>query len=377
MSRRILYIVALAALLVPVTNTVYIPNIPVIQKDLGTTTQLIALTISVFTGMMALSQLIYGPLSDRHGRRGVLVFGLLVYAVSSFVIYLSNDVYQLIALRVVQAFGASAGVVVGAAVISDVYKRGLGGAMGTYQSVILIGPLIGPVIGGITASLFGWRAIFLLLTLLGLAAFTMVYFLLGETMKKRHSPHPMASLKLLKSAPLFSVSFLGFAMLATAYAFFTFLPFMLHSLGFDTAIIGLVFLPSGIALYSGSKVAGKLLNNRVPKIIIIAGSAFFIFSIVAFAFSVSANLGVYVSLAIFTLANTGAGMFWTAARVYVVQSSRMKASANGAFNFMSFLGATMAPFAGSLVFESFGLFTTFAGFAALTLVALLAVARKA
>ena len=92
MSDRILYIVALTALLVPMTNTVYNPNIPLIQKDLNTTTQLVALTISAFTAMMALAQLIYGPLSDRHGRRGLLVFGLLVYVISNIAIFFSADV---------------------------------------------------------------------------------------------------------------------------------------------------------------------------------------------------------------------------------------------------------------------------------------------
>ena len=378
MSDRILYIVALTALLVPMTNTVYNPNIPIIQKDLNTTTQLIALTISAFTGVMALAQLIYGPISDRRGRRGILLFGLLVYVISSAAIYFSNDVYQLIILRAAQALGVSTGIVVGAAVLSDVYKKNLSNVMGTYQFVILIGPVIGPVIGGIIASLFGWRSIFLFLTLIGMIAFTIVYFFLKETLKKVHKTHVMTSLKLLKDTPLFFVSLLGFASLGTIYIFVTFFPIILNSYGIGVAMIGFAFLPSGIALLIGSKLGGKMTDKKGAKSVIVIGTIITIITTVAFAFFVHLNsLGLYYALAAYTLSGIGSGMFWTASRVYVVDRSHLKASANGAFNFMSFLGATVALFVGSVVFEAFGVLMLFLSFALFMLLALLPVIAKA
>ncbi len=376
MSDRILYIVALTALLVPMTNTVYNPNIPIIQKDLQTTTQLIALTISAFTGMMALAQLIYGPISDKHGRKGILVFGLLVYVISNIAIFFSADVYQLIILRAIQALGVSTAIVVGAAVLADVYKNNLGSVMGTYQFVILIGPVIGPVIGGITASFFGWRSIFLLLTLFGMAAFTLVYFFLEETLKKKHVSHPLVAFELLKDAPLFSVGLLGFASLGTIYIFVTFLPIILNSYGIGVAMIGFAFLPSGIALLIGSRLGGRMTDKRGSKPAIVLGTAITIVTTAAFGILVHFNsLGVYFALAAFTISGFGSGMFWTAARVYVVNRSHLKASANGAFNFMSFLGATVAPFVGSMLL-GFGYLAVFTSFAFFMLLVLLSVIRK-
>ncbi len=377
MSFKLLYIVAFASLLVPMTNTIYNPNIPAIQRDMNTSTQLIALTISVFTAMMALSQLIYGPISDRHGRRAVLVFGLIVYMVSNAAIFFSTNIYQLIFLRAVQAFGVSSAIVVGAAALADVYKKDLGNVLGTYQSVILAGPLIGPVAGGVIASFFGWRSIFLALLALGMIAFTLVYFFLEETLKKSHAfSHPLSSLKLLKDAKMFLVSFLGFASLAASFTFVTFLPIILNSHGIGPALIGFAFLPSGIALFIGSRISGKIVNREGPKKVIMLGGTIFVLSTAAFAFFVGID-NIYYALAALTVSSIGAGMFWPAARIYAMGRSHMKASANGAFNFMSFLGATMAPSAGSILVESFGLFVMFASFAALMLVALLAVAWKA
>ena len=376
MSDRILYIVALTALLVPMTNTVYNPNIPLIQKDLNTTTQLVALTISAFTAMMALAQLIYGPLSDRHGRRGLLVFGLLVYVISNIAIFFSADVYQLIILRAVQALGVSTGLVVGAAVLADIYKKNLGNVMGTYQFVILIGPVLGPVIGGLIASLFGWRSIFLFLTLLGIAAFTLVYFFLKETLEKSHKTHMLTPLKLLKDGPLFFVSLLGFASLGTIYIFITFLPIMLNSYGIGVAMIGFAFLPNGIALLIGSKMGGRMIEKRGAKSLIVMGTAITILTTIAFAIFVHFNSwGLYYALAAFTLSGLGSGMFWTASRVYVVNRSHLKASANGVFNFMTFLGATIAPFVGSMLL-GFGYLLLFASFAFFMLLCLLPVIAK-
>jgi Bcr/CflA subfamily drug resistance transporter len=375
---RILYIVALTALLVPMTNTVYNPNIPVIQKDLNATTQMITLTISAFTGTMALAQLFYGPLSDRRGRRGVMVFGLLVYVISSVLIFFSRDVYQLIALRALQAFGVSSGIVVGAAVLSDIYKKNLGNVMGTYQFVILIGPVIGPVIGGIIASFFGWRSIFLFLSLVGMAAFTLVYFLLDETLQKAHYfSHPLAAFKVLTDKPLFFVSFLGFTSLATVYVFITFFPIILNSYGIGVAMIGLAFLPSGLGLLGGSKIGGRVTDKIGAKRVIVMGTALSIATTGVFALVAHYNLNVFYALAAFSAFGIGSGMFWTASRVYVVNRSHLKASANGVFNFMAFLGATISPLVGSVIFEAFGALALFLSFALLMLVALLPVTWKA
>ncbi len=376
-DRKILYIAAIAAFIVPVSNTIYNPNIAVIQKDFGVSYTLIAATISAFTAVMAISQLVYGPLSDRIGRKKVLLPGLAVYIIANILIYFSWDVYSLIAFRMLQAAGISTTIVVGAAVISDVYPREKRGkAMGTYMFVLLIGPTVGPVIGGIIADAFGWRSIFIFLIILGSSIAAIVYKFLPETLKKPHKSHMLAGLGLLKDSKIAIVCLLGASIFAAIYILATFLPILFHErYGITSTQIGFAYLPSGLALLAGTYIGGRLSDKVGRKQTLILGSVITLISVFLFAFSIIYNGGYYFLITFFTIFGFGTGLFFPSSRVYIIDRTHLSASANGLYNFCLFTAATISPIAGGILLERFGYFSMFI-LAAILILAMVLVAAK-
>ena len=360
-SQKILYIAAIAAFLVPVSNTIYNPNIAIIQKDFNTSYTLIAATISAFTAVMAISQLVYGPISDRIGRKKVLIPGLIVYIVANILIYFSWDIYSLILFRILQAMGISTAIVIGAAIISDVYPRKMRGrAMGTYMFVLLIGPTIGPIIGGIIADTFGWRSLFIFLTFLGISVGSLVYKMLPETLKKPHKSHMLAGLNLLRDGKIAIICLLGSSIFASIYIFTTFLPVLFHEkYGLTSTQIGLAYLPSGIALLAGSYIGGRLSDKIGRKPVFMAGTIINLIAVFLFAFSALYDAGIYFLILLFSLVGLGSGLFFPSSRVYILDRTQLSASANGVYNFALFTAATISPIAGGIVLERFSYFSMF------------------
>lgn len=125
------------------TNTIYLPSLPNVIQSLNSNEFEVSLSISIYTLLAGFMPIIYGPISDRYGRKKILIFGLTIYIISSVLCGISPNVVYLIMFRIFQAFGASSANVVGAGMISDVYPpSNRGNAMGWYTSAALIGPVI-------------------------------------------------------------------------------------------------------------------------------------------------------------------------------------------------------------------------------------------
>lgn len=166
----------------PLSIDMYLPSLPSIQADLNATAADVLLSLSSFLIGYALGQLFYGPLSDRFGRKPVLLSGIFLYALSSFLCALSTDIQTLIALRFLQALGGGSGIVLARAIIGDYFPPNEAARMLSLVSIItLTGPIISPIIGGYLLVLAGWRSIFWLLSALGVVFFVMVLFALHES----------------------------------------------------------------------------------------------------------------------------------------------------------------------------------------------------
>ena len=138
----------------------YLPALPVIATDLKARTGAVELTISAFLIALALGQLIYGPLSDRIGRRRPLMIGLTLYTAASMACALAADVDQLIAFRFVQALGGCAGVVVTRAVVRDLFPADrVVHILASISLVTGLAPLLAPLLGGAMLHFASWRAI--------------------------------------------------------------------------------------------------------------------------------------------------------------------------------------------------------------------------
>src|ERR1700761_2958567 len=139
-----------------------LPALPAITAAYGTTAAHAQLTIGLYLLGYASGQLFYGPLSDRFGRRPMLLIGLTVYTLSGFLCASAPSIETMVALRLLQGFGGAVGVVVTRAAARDHFGGpALAQMMSSITAVQAFGPLLAPILGGILASHFDWHIIFL------------------------------------------------------------------------------------------------------------------------------------------------------------------------------------------------------------------------
>jgi DHA1 family bicyclomycin/chloramphenicol resistance-like MFS transporter len=146
----------------PTTLNIVVPALPNLAHRLASDVGTVQLIVSIYLLAMAAGQLLMGSLSDRFGRRPVLIVALLVTAGASVSAVLISTVGSLIVARVLQAVGASAGVVISRAIIRDLFDRNRAASMlGLVATVMAVVPTLGPLIGGLLETGFGWEAIFI------------------------------------------------------------------------------------------------------------------------------------------------------------------------------------------------------------------------
>jgi DHA1 family bicyclomycin/chloramphenicol resistance-like MFS transporter len=169
----------------PLSIDMYLPSFPRLAAEFGATPGQVQLTLSAFFLGFALGQLLYGPLSDRYGRKPLLMVGLSVYVVTSLLCMMSPRIEILSGLRFLQALGGGAGAVIARAMVRDLYDRDLSArVLSLMMLVTALAPLVAPLIGGYLLHWSGWRAIFGLLCMLGFACLVAVVRYLPES----HAP---------------------------------------------------------------------------------------------------------------------------------------------------------------------------------------------
>ncbi|MBI3146423.1 MAG: Bcr/CflA family multidrug efflux MFS transporter [Pseudogulbenkiania sp.] len=177
-------IVLLSALVAfgPLSIDMYLPSLPAIAQDLAAPVGLMQFTIGGFLTGFCLGMLLYGPLSDRFGRRPVLLTGIALYVIASLACVFAASAEQLIALRVLQAIGGGAASVMGRTVVRDVFPlERAAQVLSLMHLVTMIAPLVAPVLGGWLLLVAGWRALFLALALFGAVCLVLVALRLPET----------------------------------------------------------------------------------------------------------------------------------------------------------------------------------------------------
>lgn len=166
----------------PLSTDLYLPSLPTLVRVFDTDVATVQLTLSIFLVGFAVSQLVYGPMSDRFGRRPTLLVGVTIYLAASAVCAMTSSIDALIAARFFQALGACCGPVVARAVVRDVFGRDRAATVLAYMSMAMaLAPAVGPMLGGVLTEWFGWRANFMLLTLFACGILAAVWSMLGET----------------------------------------------------------------------------------------------------------------------------------------------------------------------------------------------------
>ncbi|GJD80134.1 multidrug effflux MFS transporter [Methylobacterium gregans] len=263
-------------LLVAVTMTgtlalhIFVPALADAAADLGTTPAAAQLTITLFLVGLAGGQLVYGPLSDRYGRRPVLIAGLGLYLAGLLLALLAPNITVLVIARVLQSLGACSTLVIGRAMVRDVSaSTDAARRMALLTMAMTLTPALAPALGGLVDIWLGWRAVFGVLALLVGVLGALVVFTLPET--NRHpvalpGPSAMAAayLRLLR-IPVFRAYLVAGACAGTSlYAFLAVAPFLLvDRLGRSSGEVGLDCLIVVFGMVAGA-VAANRLAGRVP-----------------------------------------------------------------------------------------------------------------
>ena len=365
--RLILYLVAFSAFLGPLTQTIYTPILPEVRSHFQTTPFLVNLSISIFTIFLALMQMVYGPLVDRRGRRAVLVPAISLYVLVTVGASFAASIGWLLVFRALQAVGIAAASVVATTVIGDMFQgRERGRAMGTFQMMVSLGPVVGPMIGGWIGGAFGVHGIFYVLTVVGLFMLLMIMRFLPET-KPEVSSGDAFSFRdfsyVLSQKIGAAVLALGFVQYYSFYNFLVFLPDVLterYQLGAEEK--GMVFLPLSLMIVIGSFLGGRFQERFDTRKFLIASSSLNVLALLLFTLFAQSGLPILIvcislfglmlglSLPVQTTLLTGAFM-------------AKRATAIGMYNFFRYLGMAAGPLLGTPLFNDGGL-TLLYGFAA-------------
>jgi DHA1 family bicyclomycin/chloramphenicol resistance-like MFS transporter len=189
---RWLLLVAAMAAIGPVSIDMYLPGFPAIEREFGV--RGVETTMAAYLVGLAVSQLFYGPISDRFGRKPPLYFGFALYALGAAGCALAPSLPALTLMRVVQALGGSAGFVIGRAIVRDrCQPHEAARAFSLLMMIVALGPVLAPAAGGLVVTHFGWRATFVFQAALGLVLLAATHFALRES-------RPESSITLLNLA---------------------------------------------------------------------------------------------------------------------------------------------------------------------------------
>ena len=193
-SKGLIVLIALLSAFVPLSTDLYLPALPGMGEYFQVSTDLINLTLIGFFVFYALGTLFWGPLSDKYGRKPVLLVGLSIYVLASILCANAWNVYALILFRILQAVGGSAAGAIATAMVKEVYQgRKRESVLAIVQSMVLISPALAPVLGAFLLGFTTWRGVFWTLAGIGLLALT-GSLLLEETITVRNSGKVLHSL---------------------------------------------------------------------------------------------------------------------------------------------------------------------------------------
>lgn len=256
----------------PLSIDMYLPAFPNIEADLGVDAGTAELTLATFFVGMACGQLVWGPLSDRFGRKPPLYVALAVFAFASLACAFAHSAYALTAWRLLQALGGSAGMVITRAMVRDrCTAREAARAFSLLILVMGLAPILAPLLGGWVSVHLGWRAIFLLLALFAGLLLLAVRAGLEESHDIRHEPPLHLGRVLAEYRDLFANrSFLGFSLsggfaMAGMFAYIAGSPFVFIQLGgISQADFGWFFGANALGFVVASQVNARVLKSREP-----------------------------------------------------------------------------------------------------------------
>ena len=274
----------LLSLFPPLATDMYLAALGDLALSMRATHTAAEFSLSIFFLGLCLGQLLLGPLTDSYGRKAPLLIGIAIFGATSVALLLVDDIAWFNALRFLQAIGASAGMVVGRAVVKDLYDgRRAAQVMTVLVMLLTIGPIASPTLGSILLEAFGWRSIFATMAVISVLAFGLSLIVLPETLPAGdRKAQPLANGLRAAAALLSQRSFLGMALVSGLvqggmFAFITGSSAVFQGIfGLGSLQFGVTFALIAAALVIFGKLNGALLNRFSPRQIVTAGLPLFL-----------------------------------------------------------------------------------------------------
>jgi DHA1 family bicyclomycin/chloramphenicol resistance-like MFS transporter len=320
---------------------IFVPALPEAGRDLGAGVGAMQMTMSVYIFGLAVGQLVYGPLSDRFGRRSMLTMGLLVYTGTGLWAAFAPDVQTLIVLRLLQALGGCSGLVIGRAIVRDTaLAKEAARRLALMNLMVVIGPAAAPLLGGALATAFGWRSIFFLLAGLGAINLLFNWLLLSETNRPTGSAH-VGALAHNYGRLLRSPAFLGYALgggcaTTSMYGFLAASPFIFtHQLGRPDYEVGTYLAIQFVGIWVGSMAAARLIPKfAIDRLMVGANLASVVAALVFLVAASSGHLSVLLVVGSMFFFAVGAGIASPAALGQAISvNPAVIGSASGLYGF--------------------------------------------
>lgn len=247
------------------TIQIFLPALPAVQEAFDVTASQVQLTVSLPLFVTALATLLYGPLSDRHGRRPVLIVGMVMFFVGTVLCLFASSIMTLVLGRFIQALGSAAGVVIARAAVRDLYGREKAAAvLAGLIAIMVVAPMVAPTLGGFLVDGFGWRGNIGATVIFAGVLLGLVVFGLPETHHNRTQDtfgllSFTSSFKTLLSSPAYrAYAFQSAFMIAVFYVFLAAAPYsVMVVMGLSATAYGLYFLLSTVGYLSGTLIANR------------------------------------------------------------------------------------------------------------------------
>lgn len=230
----------------------YLPAFAAIQRDLQTPAAAVSTSLSLFLAGFAIAQLLWGPLSDRYGRKPILLIGLAIFAAGCLGMLWVHDATTLLVLRFIQAVGVCAAAVTWQAMVTDYYPaQRTNRIFATIMPLVGLSPALAPLLGSWILHHFEWQAIFGTLFIITLILMVPALRLKPAHKKAAVSHDKLTFMKLLRSQDYRGNVLIYAACSASFFAWLTGSPFMLNAMGYSPTVIGLSYVPQTIAFLVG------------------------------------------------------------------------------------------------------------------------------
>ena len=263
----------------PLAMQIFLPSLPAIQADLGVSAALAQMVFSLSMGAIAISMLIYGPLSDRFGRRPVLMVGLALFLAGSLVATLAANIGWLIVGRTLQAIGGAGAMALTRTMVRDIYGRARAASMIAYITMaMVVAPMLAPAIGGYLNDHIGWRANFAFVGLVAVVVTALAATQLRETHHDRVALPGVGSMVavfvgLLRIPAFRGFTFHGSFAIATFFSFAAGAPYVvIVVMGESASVYGIFFILISAAFMVGNFIAGRLSERVGVERMVLVGS---------------------------------------------------------------------------------------------------------